>query len=654
MSDPQQFVGKQVDQFQIQQHIARGGMADVYLGYDVDLQRPVALKILLPVLAADTQFVARFRREAQTAARLEHPNIVKVYGIGTISSGQPYIAMQFVDGGDLRQVVKTVQTTRQPLTAVQALRYLRPVAEALSVAHAASVIHRDLKPSNILLRPDGTPIMVDLGIAAVQTGPKLTNTGTLIGTPAYMSPEQARGVSLDGRSDIYSFGVILYELLTGTRPFEADDPLAILHKHVYEEPIAIEQLRSDLSAETVQLVRRCLQKEPEQRPATAAELVSIIDFALQAEGGRIQTPTGEPASRFSIPNTPDDVQPSRRKVWIWAGAASLVVIIGLLLVTDPFSIIGEEATATVPQTTIAEIETVADPLVNGTTDDNILAATFTPEPASTLLPKPTDTYPPPTDIPPATNTPPATDTPPPTATAVLIETQIIGNSINNRNIEAVRFGDGANVVIFIGGLHAGTAPSTVALADRAIDYFTNNLAAVPASITLYIIPNANPDSPFAPGELNGRLNANGVDLNRNWGCRWVQDAKWRNQVIPGSGGAAPFSEPETQALADFITGQNAVAVVFWEARTANGLSSPGFCEGSTLVSGSLATTYGQAAGYPIGDFENLTNQELNGDGTNWLDQQGIPAIAVLLPDYETVDWSSNLSAMGAVLANYNN
>jgi hypothetical protein len=238
--------------------------------------------------------------------------------------------------------------------------------------------------------------------------------------------------------------------------------------------------------------------------------------------------------------------------------------------------------------------------------------------------------------------------------AVLIETQIIGQSVNNRDIEAVRFGNGPNVVIFIGGLHAGAAPSSVVLANRAVSHFTNNLADVPANVTLYIIPNANPDTPLAPGELDGRLNANNVDINRNWDCRWVEDARWRNQVVPGSGGPAPFSEPETQALAGFITGHDTVAIVFWEARATNGLSSPGFCEGRTLVSGSLATTYGQAAGYPSGDFEDLTNQELNGDGTNWLDSQGIPAIAVLLPDYETVDWPNNLAAILAVLNTHGN
>jgi serine/threonine protein kinase len=650
MSDPQQFVGQQLDQFQIQQHIDRGGMADVYLGYDVDLERRVAIKIMLPVLATDEQFVARFRREAQTAAQLEHPNIVRVYAIGTAPTGQPYIAMQFVDGGDLRRVIQAAKAKGQALAASQALTYLRPMADALITAHTAAVIHRDLKPSNILLRPDGAPVMVDLGIAAVQTGPKLTNTGTLIGTPAYMSPEQARGAPLDGRSDLYSLGVILYEMLTGRRPFEGEDPLAILHKHVYEEPTPIQQLRPDITAETAQLVHQCLQKEPNQRPASAAELLSGIDYALVAEGSRPVT-----SSRFTLPT--EAVPANRRNLWFGLGAVAIVLIVAaLVLLNKPVIITGTSPSSS--QTSAVadnnEGDAPSEPILvaDEATDESgpvTVIAAGTPDPDQNNAPKPTDTYPPPT------NTVPPTETPlPPTATAVLIETQIIGQSVNNRDIEAVRFGNGPNVVIFVGGLHAGAAPSSVALANRAITHFTNNLADVPASVTLYIIPNANPDTPLAPGELDGRLNANNVDINRNWDCRWVKDARWRNEVIPGSGGSAPFSEPETQALANFITGHNTVAVVFWEARATNGLSSPGFCEGSTLVSGSLATTYGLASGYPIGDFENLTNQELNGDGTNWLDSQSIPAIAVLLPDYETVDWSSNLAAMRAVLTTHGN
>jgi hypothetical protein len=190
------------------------------------------------------------------------------------------------------------------------------------------------------------------------------------------------------------------------------------------------------------------------------------------------------------------------------------------------------------------------------------------------------------------------------------------------------------------------------LAQRAVSYFTDNPAEIPLTAVVYIITNANPDSPYAPGELSGRLNGNNVDLNRNWDCRWTENASWRGNVVPGSGGSAPFSEPETKALAEFILDHNPAAVVFWEARAQDGLSSPGTCGTRPRVSQQTAEIYGLAAGYPVADFEDLTSQVLNGDGTNWIDDQGIPAIAVLLPEYENIDWNNNLAGIRAILDAY--
>lgn len=180
-------------------------------------------------------------------------------------------------------------------------------------------------------------------------------------------------------------------------------------------------------------------------------------------------------------------------------------------------------------------------------------------------------------------------------------------------------------------------------------YLTEQLASVPPEVTIYVITNANPDSQPGQGELQGRLNANGVDLNRNWDCRWVQDARFRGEVVPGSGGVEPFSEPETKALVQFVQEVAPVAVVFWEARYEGGFVSPGRCDRHSHVSYLLAQQYGQAADYPVDDFEIDTGQLLNGDGTNWLDAQGYPATAVLLPDYDEVDWEHNLSGILAVV-----
>lgn len=654
-SDPQHLVGQQIGQYAIRQHLARGGMADVYLAHDVDLQRPVAIKVMLAALAADEEFVARFRREARTVAQLHHPNIIQVYNIGLTQEGRPYIAMQFVDGGSLRDVLRDLGQQGKLMPTAQALAIIRQMADALSEAHQAGIVHRDIKPNNILLRTDGTPVLVDLGIAAVQSGPKITRTGSLIGTPHYMAPEQARGQATDARSDIYSLGVVLYEMLVGHPPFTAQEPMVVLHAHVYEQPVPVGQMRRDLSSQTQQLVDICLQKDPNQRFQTAVELLAFTDQALEAEGaGGHLSPSGvwrpQPASNTPIGQgrvlrSAANGESQHRKrpfPWWWVAIPVFLVLLGLAL----WQFIdldndGEGATIlpTRNQPTAVPEEGVAGAVTSTLQPTATAIPTFTPLPTLTPLPPPT-----------ATTTPFPTETPPATATPDRgPETLEIGRSVRGNALEAVRFGSGQKVVIFIGGLHAGFAPATVSLAERAIDYFTINLSEIPDTVTLFIIPNANPDSPYDPGNLSGRLNANSVDLNRNWECDWTQNAKWRGNTVPGSGGPSPFSEPETRAMRDFIAQQNPVAVVFWEARATNGLSSPGACGSRSLVSASLSQTYGLAAGYQVADFENLTNQELNGDGTNWLDSQRIPAIAILLPEYTSEDWFANLAGMRAVL-----
>jgi serine/threonine-protein kinase len=278
-------IGQRVDQYLVIDHIARGGMADVYLAEDVDLERNVALKVMLDALAAsDPQFAERFRREAQIVAKLNHPNIVQVYTVGQTSKGQPYIAMQYVEGGSLRDKLKELAEREKLLTTEQGLNIIRYIALALGAAHKAEIVHRDLKPANVLIRPDGAPVLVDLGIAAVRGGAKLTQTGSIIGTPAYMSPEQVRGQSIDGRADLYALGVIIYEILAGMRPFDADESIAVLHKQVYEEPFPLKSFRPDLSPQTLQLVDTALKKDPAHRFQSADEMVKAIDNAIRAEG----------------------------------------------------------------------------------------------------------------------------------------------------------------------------------------------------------------------------------------------------------------------------------------------------------------------------------------------------------------------------------
>jgi hypothetical protein len=225
----------------------------------------------------------------------------------------------------------------------------------------------------------------------------------------------------------------------------------------------------------------------------------------------------------------------------------------------------------------------------------------------------------------------------------------IGQSALGQPLEVVQFGDGERAVLFVGGLHAGFAPGGVVLAEELIAHFSEDPAAVPSNVSLFIIPNLNPDSALAPGQLEGRLNGNGVDLNRNWDCRWTADPPWGGEPQPGLGGSQPLSEPEAQALVDFLEQEQMEAVVFWQARASLGLSSPGACEEESAVSRPLALRYGNAADYPVADFEDVTDTIVFGDVTNWLDGQGIPAISVLLPNYLESDFEHNLTAVLAVM-----
>ena len=405
MQDAAQLVGQQIGQYAVREFIARGGMADVYLAYDVELKRKVALKVLLPALAADAQFAQRFQREAQTVARLDHPNIVHVYTIGTTPNGLPYIAMQYIEGGSLRD--KLAQLTEQgALTPVdQALKLLRQIADALRVAHDAGIIHRDLKPGNILLRQDGAPVLVDLGIAAVSGGPKLTQTGSLIGTPHYMSPEQVQSRPLDGRSDLYSLGVILYEMLAGKRPFEGEESIAILHKQVYEAPALLETLRPDLSPPILSLAHTCLQKEPENRYQSAGELLAAIDRALAG----VTHARRAPAKTDVLPAAQGEAVNRRWRLAL----IPLVVVVGMALLYFGLNAVTGDDAAPPGETAVgnpaaldAESERAADVRIDS------------PKPTHTA--QPTATAPAPTHSPAPTLTPSPEPTSTPTATPVIM------------------------------------------------------------------------------------------------------------------------------------------------------------------------------------------------------------------------------------------
>jgi tRNA A-37 threonylcarbamoyl transferase component Bud32 len=261
---PRVFSGR----YELNHLIARGGMAEVYRAHDRRLDRPVALKVLFPELSIDRSFVERFRREAQAAANLSHPNIVPVFDWGE-DSGTYFIVMEFVDGRPLSSILKTAG----PLAPDRTAEIAAPVAAALGYAHKHGVVHRDVKPGNVLITDDGQVKVTDFGIArAVNTEESLTQTGAVMGTATYFSPEQAEGMGVDSRTDIYSLGVVLFEMVTGRPPFLGDTPVAVASKHVRDHPPAPRELNPSIPPTFEAIILKAMDKNPDFRYATSEEL----------------------------------------------------------------------------------------------------------------------------------------------------------------------------------------------------------------------------------------------------------------------------------------------------------------------------------------------------------------------------------------------
>lgn len=258
------------DRYEIGKRIGRGGMAEIFQARDILLDRPVAMKVLFPEFATDPAFVERFRREAQAAANLNHPNIVAVYDWGKVNNTY-YIAMEYVNGRTLADILKQSGT----LTPMQVCDVMSEVASALISAHQNGVIHRDIKPGNILVSTTGQVKVADFGIAralgaGVEQG--LTQTGAVMGTATYFSPEQAQGVATDQRSDIYSLGVVMYEMLSGVAPFTGENAVAIAYKQVHEHAMPLDQRLTSVPPEVAAIVAKCMEKSPDDRYSSAEEV----------------------------------------------------------------------------------------------------------------------------------------------------------------------------------------------------------------------------------------------------------------------------------------------------------------------------------------------------------------------------------------------
>jgi serine/threonine-protein kinase len=262
--------------YRVQSHIADGGMASVYLALDTRLERDVALKVLRRDLAQDDAFVSRFRREARSAARLSHPNVVAVFDQGE-DDGNMFLAMEYVPGQTLREVMKA----EGPLTPRAALDIITPVLQALGAAHRAGIIHRDVKPENVILREDdGTVKVADFGLARAVSAQTVTSqTGVLLGTVAYLSPEQVERGIADARSDVYAAGLILFEMLTGSKAFTGDTPIHIAYQHVHGSVPTPSSRVSSVPTELDDLVALATSRDPDDRPADAQELLEAVRVA---------------------------------------------------------------------------------------------------------------------------------------------------------------------------------------------------------------------------------------------------------------------------------------------------------------------------------------------------------------------------------------
>jgi serine/threonine protein kinase/Tfp pilus assembly protein PilF len=280
--------GRQLGKYQIIERLGRGGMADVYKGFQPGLERYVAVKVMHEHLSEQPDFITRFKREAKSVAELRHPNIIQIFDFD-VQDDVYYMVMEYIEGGrTLKETMQELAAKGERLPIKITLDTMGKLSDALQYAHAQGMIHRDLKPSNVLVKSLDRPVLSDFGIARILDQSQLTSSGAMVGTPAYMSPEQGRGEQADERSDIYAMGIMLYEMLTGKPPYDADTPYGIILKHINDPIISPLQIATDLPTLIEPIVLKALAKAREDRYQSAAELKAALAKAGEQMSGRVE------------------------------------------------------------------------------------------------------------------------------------------------------------------------------------------------------------------------------------------------------------------------------------------------------------------------------------------------------------------------------